>query len=628
VIDRNSDFRFQISDFRSAGRFPGATACVAVFVLSVCVWGCFRSPSLADERPTEAAVPVATTEPSVTESAKTEDAAAGENELNSFLDDITPAYEEPPQPEPDPPPTGGESGADLLVPTFRDDGVEVMPSLGDFVKEEDDPKPEPELDVAQLRAADARQMLEYYGIDESQLSRLVDGVPMEEGNETLIKILYRMPQISSMQMLGWTRDDISFDELIADPTEFRAEVLPLRGRVKFIDPVDLAAKYPEMAQRWEFAKYYRVTFELDDSPYPVLIFVRRFGLNSEFAPLPDRWVKAAAEGAPLDERASCQGMFLKLGGDSAGYLREGETADGEDDQPRLLFAAQRVAWHPDNRNGAEQVSDDLVLLGDAGMDVGLLDTVRMGGPLETQDREAFYQMLDAMRVIEEKDVKRPPIDNRFEAMMEDPRGLQGKFVTMKGVAHRATRLRVKDPDIAKRLGIDHYYEVYVFVALDQSIVFTKSKDSREGLRYTNAYPIVFCVRSLPPGMEEGENIHERVKISGFFFKLYEYRTAYAAQQNEDTKQRSPMIIGLAPELIPDEEGAGGYAQVILGVCFVVALVAIWLLIWFFGRGDKKFNESSIAGRYQVADGKSLNEMGIEASDGPDFSGLSEARDDE
>ena len=67
-------------------------------------------------------------------------------------------------------------------------------------------------------------------------------------------------------------------------------------------------------------------------------------------------------------------------------------------------------------------------------------------------------------------------------------------------------------DVARRFGIDHYYEIDVF-----------TDDSQNN-------PIVFCARELPPGLTIGDRLHEPVRIAGFFFKSWSFRSRRATLQ--------------------------------------------------------------------------------------------------
>ena len=138
-----------------------------------------------------------------------------------------------------------------------------------------------------------------------------------------------------------------FDE----PDNHRIQIYRLRGRVQKVERTDLI---PEQSDRYDFDHYYRVTMQLADSPNRATICT----LN-----VPEAWKKADV----LDELGeSAFGLFLKVG-------------DPDGEHPELVFAAPRIAWHPDKANGALGVLPDHVILAGLGFDLGLLDEIRGPG---------------------------------------------------------------------------------------------------------------------------------------------------------------------------------------------------------------------------------------------------------
>ena len=54
-------------------------------------------------------------------------------------------------------------------------------------------------------------------------------------------------------------------------------------------------------------------------------------------------------------------------------------------------------------------------------------------------------------------------------------------------------------------------------------VFTEDSQNR---------PLVFCVRELPPGMPTGGDLREPIRVAGFFFKSWRYRTCATLDRGE------------------------------------------------------------------------------------------------
>ena len=101
--------------------------------------------------------------------------------------------------------------------------------------------------------------------------------------------------------------------------------------------------------------------------------------------------------------------------------------------------AHRVAWMPDSVQPDAGITVDHVLLGDLGMDVGLLDEVRETNrrELESEDRECFYQMLAATGRDQSNSLyqrTQRPFD--IEAALTRPEEQQGRLFLIKGTARR------------------------------------------------------------------------------------------------------------------------------------------------------------------------------------------------
>ena len=178
--------------------------------------------------------------------------------------------------------------------------------------------------------------------------------------------------------------------------------------------------------------------------------------------------------------------------------------------------ATRIEWHLDTPLGA------------LGVDMGLLDDVKDGKPLSGQEREAFYQFLSATS----RD-KTNLLGNNFQPdsvvpLFNNPASKRGDRVLLQGTARRVIRVETPEPDIRARFGITHYYEVDLI-----------TPDSQNN-------PIVLCLRSIPPGMAEGGNVRERLRVQGFFLKTWAYRSGRPPQMKNGVETRplqlAPLIL--------------------------------------------------------------------------------------
>jgi hypothetical protein len=286
-------------------------------------------------------------------------------------------------------------------------------------------------------------------------------------------------------------------------------------------------------------------------------------------------------------------MFVKVLAPEADDDRE--DGDARSRAASLLFVAPRVAWHP------------LDLLGELRMDAGLFDDVRDRGGLD--ERECFYQMLAAVnrarpgrielagrsqlaqrRGLHERIARNPHQGAKARAaarraleraqsdaddvvgLFNEPAEQRGKLFVLRGEALRAVEIRVDDPDIVKRFGIDHYYEVEIVTA-----------DSQNN-------PIVCCVTELPADMPLGESIHENVAVTGFFLKSW----AFDAQKSADSssspsepkrQQLAPLVIAKTVQVLgsPQPEPQSP----ILAIGIVVAILIGAVVLWRVRRGDRR-----------------------------------------
>jgi hypothetical protein len=431
--------------------------------------------------------------------------------------------------------------------------------------------------------ANAREILQRYDIGSSQLDGFFHGQPLGPSeDDVLAKILYRYSRLGLDNVERWRRKDVTWDQLAAAPSDFRAEVFHVRGRAQRVERHKLL---PELAELFEFESYYRVTLAIDDSPYQALICTRH---------VPAAWKVAE----PIDERAAADGLFLKLGA-----TEEGQTA------PQLVLAAGRVAWFPDRAEPALHIGPHQIQLAEWGFDFGLFDGVRAanGRDIGDADREAFYHLLAAIsRAPAGSLAKAPPLD--VVAALERPQELHGSLVSLQGIARRVTKVQVSDPDIRKRFGIEHYYEVHLSLPLgDRTLRFGKDSKGEENPVYANTFPATLNVLRLPPGLAEGDKQDTTVRADAVFFKLWTYRSTYTTKYNR--LQPAPLLFAVEPAVVPFERGSNVVSGVLVAGAFVLAGLVIGIIFWWYRGQDREAERA----RRQALTG--------ENRPAPDFSGL-------
>lgn len=450
----------------------------------------------------------------------------------------------------------------------------------------------------QPRLSSPREMLELYNIDESQLRRFTDGQPLgPDEDETLWKILFRIPQFGQAKVEVWSDESPALADLAADPADQQVKFFRVAGRVTQLERVELL---PEVASRLEYDHYYRVTMSPDSVPNTAIICSRA---------VPQAWLN----GEPLDEPAACYGLFLKTGA---------ESASGHAD---LIFAASRMAWYPDHPDQRRGINASFVRLAQMGMDVSLFDDVKQnnGKALNEFDREAFYQLL-AVTGQADRESLFQQVDGGFdlEPMLTKPKTQHGRLIKLFGTARRVQKIVVDDRDIQQRFGIDHYYQIDVFVPLgDHEVRVGKNKGDQEGPVFRNAYPVTCCVLNLPPDLPAEQDISQEIELAGFYFKLWAYKTEFVSAYDEQQRQIGPLFLAATPRVYHRQSGTHPFFGWIGGFAFLAAIGGILIGLWLFKRSDKKFERRVLSHQYEVPEGKSLDDADIKSSDGPDFSKL-------
>ncbi|MEX0819541.1 MAG: hypothetical protein WD070_08100, partial [Pirellulaceae bacterium] len=356
-------------------------------------------------------------------------------------------------------------------------------------------------------------------IDDSQLAGFADGEPLGiQDEETVRRILYSMPRMPLSDLDRWAQPTENLSALLSAPNDHRADTFLIRGRTTRIERV---AILPEAIERLGFEHYFRVHADIDASPHAAVLCCRE---------IPDAW----ASGHVLGEPIRAYGLFLKLGA-------------GDASRTEFAFATPHIGWLPSEPNATTGVTADLAYLASLGMDISLFDDVRPLNrkPVTQADRECFYQLLatfgkadaDAARSHTSRPVELAPL-------LQQPETQHGRLMIVRGTARRAMLIRVDDQDIRERFGIDHYYQIDIFIRLGDQVVRLGKQGDAESPTFTNSYPVTVCVLQLPPDLPEGTDIREEVSIPAACFKLWAYRSRFVSAYDQKQLQVSPMFIGV------------------------------------------------------------------------------------
>jgi hypothetical protein len=157
------------------------------------------------------------------------------------------------------------------------------------------------------------------------------------------------------------------------------------------------------------------------------------------------------------------------------------------------------------------------------------------------------------------------------------------------------KVPVSDADIISRFGIDHYYEIDLFLPLGSaSLRLGKDPTGEKNPVYRNAFPATLVVRHLPPGLKESENVHALVRADSAFFKLWTYRSSYTSRFGQ--LQPAPLFIARQPQLVVVEATSNWVTGTLVMGALVVALGVTAIIVWCLGASDRKARARKIATR--------------------------------
>jgi hypothetical protein len=494
--------------------------------------------------------------------------------------------------------------------------------------EEDQPEASQAAAKPAVSEAAFRDLLSLAGWDVEQLAEFDDGKRFtDEQRKQTVELLRRLRSFDAASLADWTHDGLHFFEVVRQPDDYRGQLVRLQGRVTEVTRHNLS---PDDAQRLEMPEYYECKIVLTDESAASTLLATR---------VPKAWLSANI----IDEPASASALYLKR--------------FGKDETSPAVWLTKEVGWHPgnslspDNKTFGPSIAElfgkngdprfGISLLGNLGVDVGLLDDVQSRGRIRAEEREAFYQIMQAVgnfnptiyadiaqatlaavrkdwdkKLAAEKDPKRRALakaasdrakEGRYSVapLFNEPENQIGRLIVVDGRARRAVRVEVGEKpgggqsDVARRFGIDHYYELEVF-----------TDDSQN-------YPLVFCVRSLPENFPREGVFDVPVRVAGFFFKDWLYRTRHAEDDNAvdggqgtaGRAQYAPLLIGPEPAVLASPERAiRGAGQLIGGVLFMIAVASILGVAWWLARSDRRQQFSATS--YEVPPGQSLNDLNL------------------
>ena len=416
--------------------------------------------------------------------------------------------------------------------------------------------------------ADPRQLLELYGVDESHLRFLLDGEPLlPEEIDVISKILMRFDDLGHENILRWMSPSVPWDELVTEVEDHRIDFFRIEGTARLVQRQKIVE---EAAILYGFDHFFWVLLDMPGGQ-KVRIATRT---------IPSSWPLDE----PLAEPAVARAMYLKHG------LQEEESEF-------FLFSAARIEWYPALPSRSLGITEGMVALAGMGMDISLFDNVRSRNrrSLGVHERDCFYRLLElvAGKIPSSWTIQARPME--LTELLRSPQHHHGDYLDLKATVRRITRIEIPDRDVQIRFGMQHYYQMDLFMPLgDQTIQIKLNPNDQQGLTFTGQFPLVACVHQLPArlalaqkqldeGSYAGSMLNETIRIKGFFFKIWGYQTSYSSADDTPRRQLSPMILAFEPEVVDLDTRRDSPLGLVLSVLFAVILAGIWFFSWRSNR---------------------------------------------
>ncbi len=400
---------------------------------------------------------------------------------------------------------------------------------------------------------------------------------MTPNDSLLVRLLYRVTRVSRRSLDEYAKftRGVDVESVNNNPRDFRLYVFDLTARAKMVQTVNI-----EDSASLPFVGFHLVRLVSGDSTE----FVAAVPIHQDDShppALPTRWPMQEE----IDEPVTLQGFFM---------ARRDFNPDSDDekaidnliglrDTDPPIFVANRLQWFPEANDSVIPVTDSELLLARHGVDIGRLETVRsnIAGSISLHETESFFQMLAATRTMSTDELPTGLIG--FKESLTQPRANQGNAIAVFGHVRRATKINIEDSEIRRRHGIDHYFQLDLFVPLDNQRIVIKpaavenesAMDNDSLIVQDNRFPVAVCVTGLP--CSESEILRRQVFVRGFFFKQWNYDSEMTLQTGPTTRQISPLVIGLGPELVELPTDFLTLFVTVGGVLFIVGTAA---LIWY------------------------------------------------
>ncbi len=401
-----------------------------------------------------------------------------------------------------------------------------------------------------LRAESAIPLLS--GFDEARINGIFAGDQAQPNVTELAKLIFRIDKI----------DTASIEALAEAPSPASdasqlGHVILLRGTVRTVQQV----RVPEsLAELLEFKQFYRVEMDAVAGSEPDAVESSR-----------SIYVKQIPDGLAAGDTVSVASVVIGL--------------DVENDKSGgLVGVAARLRWTP-----GKAASVGKQLLAEEGVDIGeVLSLARRNRQsLQSADSDAFYSMMAAASSMASKNLPQPE-SIRPAMLLQDPDKWIGDWIRLEVDTVRVTRVVVTEPIRQRQLGGDAYYQIDAIGDLG-NVVIELQRPEGASVRFENRFPVSIVMVKLPDFLASkmqgsgGESIgvqmvSMRVKIDGFFFRLWSYENDRMSQAGQG-EQIGPLVVAsrMASLEIPGSDPIGvskiGY---IAAGAVIIGLALAWL----------------------------------------------------
>jgi hypothetical protein len=177
---------------------------------------------------------------------------------------------------------------------------------------------------------------------------------------------------------------------------------------------------------------------------------------------------------------------------------------------------------------------------------------------------------------------------------------RGDPVTVTGIARRVTKITIDEAWRREEVGADHYWELYVFV--DTPLLQVNERKQTD-------YPFVCCVRTLPEGFPTGDDVGEKVTVSGFALKRYAYplpdldiRSSQGDKAIRGQRMETALLIGRTVGWKPEPLAAAATSTLSWIFSTLAALIGLFLVygLWAMNRGGRR---RDLPDRVELPDGR-------------------------